>query len=387
VTVGKMVQRWPLAVVVAGLLGACAEDKSFVVVSVVADTGQGMFNDVAQLRVGLRNGAHRDTLHYPKMATAMVRFDEAVPLTFSVGLKPARAGDLVVGVTPLNAGGTVLGYGQATATIVVGNETSVTVKIRRDDRPPPDEVDGGAAGDGGAGDRPDARTADAGPPCDPTMAMSCPGGGTCAVSCLGTNPTSTCTMGGTKRPGEICTRTEDCAAGGQCFSLTCGGTQVPRSCLKFCNTDADCGGGKCRTEVPCMGRPSGFKLCTQACDPTGEATTGCAMGLSCFLYSGEVPDCDCRGPERTGAVGARCTDSSTCNPGLFCVTRGGDSTCRPLCKLSDMRCPAGMVCNRLVSPDFSTYGECSSASPPRADREPGRALLEDIQLRSRALKP
>jgi hypothetical protein len=379
----------------AAIAGGCASDKSFALVAVTS--ADEPFNDVAQLVVDLRNGPHRDLLMYPRMRTAMVRFDKETALTFSAGFRTSHSGDLEVRVTPLDRNGTVLGYGSGTAQIITGDVTRVAVSVSRNARPPV-EPDGGVGADGpdggGGGDRPDARLPDTGPPCEPTApTTTCTGNQTCAVVCSGATPLTTCTMSGPKMPGELCTRTEECVPGSQCFSMTCGmGPQIPKSCLKFCKTDADCGGGRCRTDVPCGTGSTGHRLCTIACDPTGAATGGCAAGLNCFLYSGEVPDCDCRGTTRTGMVGSSCQDSSTCGPGLVCVDRQGARTCRPLCRLVDRMCPAGMVCGMLENPTFSTYGECS---PPgmAAARMVGTSAADGIQAPTgraapiRALQP
>jgi hypothetical protein len=337
-------------VLLAGLAGGCAADKSFALVKVTSTSGQ--FNDVAKLLVDATNGPFRDTLTYAPKPGMMVRFDETTELTFSIGFRTSHQGTLDVGVTPLNAAGLPIGYGRGSATINSGHTIEVKVAVTRGAMPPPPPDGGADVRDGGARDVVSV--------CEPTMPASCGPGRTCFVGCVGgTTPAGMCTTAGAKMAGELCMRNEDCVAGTQCFTLGCGAATPPKVCLKFCDADTQCGAGKCNTSIPCMTQPTRYKVCSQACDPVGAATSGCAAGLSCFVFAGEVPDCDCIGPTRTGDNGAACTDSQQCKPGLICVTMGGAKACRPLCRLSaPTTCAAGTTCTKLVEPDFSTYGAC-----------------------------
>jgi hypothetical protein len=107
-----------------------------------------------------------------------------------------------------------------------------------------------------------------------------------------------------------------------------------------------------------MGRSTPFKVCSQPCDPTGEAKTGCAAGLSCFLFEGEIPDCDCRGPRRAGTDGVTCGDTEDCAPGFLCVSMAGSKVCRAVCKLDAPQCADGRTCTKLTTPDYQTWGGC-----------------------------
>jgi hypothetical protein len=337
------------------LAGGCSSDRSYALVSVLSSSGQ--FNDVAGLLVDVRNGASVDSLHYkPKTSMGLVRFDETAALTFSVGYRSSsHMGTLEVAVTPINQAGAHIAYGVGTAQIVADKLTNVTVRVTRGALPPVAPDGGVEAGPGDAG-----APADAGPPCDPVNPTTC-NGGTCYLSCPANQPAAgVCTMAGAKQPGELCTKNEDCVPGSQCFDLSCGaGMATIKTCLRFCQDDGMCGAGRCATPIPCGGQPTSWKACSQACDPVGQAQQGCAAGLKCFVFDGEVPDCDCPGTTHVNAAGAVCANSADCQPGLLCVSMGGSKTCRPVCRLdAPSTCASGQLCTKLVDPDYKVFGAC-----------------------------
>jgi hypothetical protein len=343
-----------LGLLLATLASGCA-DKSYALVSVLSTGDQ--FNDVAALKVEVRNGAFVDTLTYrPRSDRGLVRFDATTALTFSVGYRSSsHKGPLEVAVTPLDTAGTLLGYGTGSAQILEDEVTPVTVRVSR--MGPTGMVDGGADGGGGeAGPPPDA-----GPPCDPVMPTSC-SGGTCFISCPAGQPAvGMCTTAGAKNPGELCTRNEDCVPGAQCFEFSCGaGKAAIKACLRFCQDSSVCGAGQCTTPLPCGDKPTPFKACSRACNPVGEARTGCAEGLHCFVFADEVPDCDCAGATHMKAEGEACASSEECKPGHLCVSMAATKVCRPVCRLDAMptTCAAGKTCTKLVDPDYKTYGAC-----------------------------
>jgi hypothetical protein len=256
-----------------------------------------------------------------------------------------------VAVAPLDANGVPLGYGKGTATIVEDKLTKVEVRVVRG-AVWPGRLDGGAPDGGGA---------EAGPPCDPTEPASC-AGGTCVLSCPMNQPvTGMCTMAGTKKPGELCTANEECMVGSQCFEFSCGaGKPSVKTCLRFCKDNAVCGAGACATPLPCGGQPTRFKACSQPCNPVGAAKEGCAEGLNCFLFEGEIPDCDCAGPMHVGGDGAPCETGDQCQPGFLCVRMSGAKSCRPACRLdaSPTTCEGGRTCTKLVDPPYQVFGAC-----------------------------
>jgi len=89
------------------------------------------------------------------------------------------------------------------------------------------------------------------------------------------------------------------------------------------------------TPVPTTSRTCGF-----ACDPRGDGTRDCPMGLTCFLYQTpaggqDTPNCGCKTPSHTGTDGMACASSATCAPGLICNMMNGTMACRRLCKMSE----------------------------------------------------
>jgi hypothetical protein len=288
-------------------------------------------------------------------------------VTFSVSFETARRGVLEVGVTPLSIGLQALAYGAGAQFIDPGHVARVTVVVVPGALPPAtlDPRDGGA-GDAGAGGAADGGVGDGASPsavftCEPTSPSTCGAGRTCFVGCRGEMATGLCTMGGTTPAGGACTDNKDCEPGSQCFEFPCAGAATkPRMCMRFCRQDGDCGADRrCFTNVPCGTAPTTHKVCSHSCDPTGEATTGCPAGLHCFIFRGELPDCDCRGRTRTGGDGEPCEDTSNCQPGYLCVSAGPTGrTCRPLCRLDTGVCPAGRACAKLSEPDYKTFGAC-----------------------------
>jgi hypothetical protein len=343
-----MSRAW-LLLLALPLLGAGCSDKSFALVSVLSTSGQ--FNDVAQLTVEVQSGASFDTLSYPSARTErLFPFDQTTPLTFSIGYKgSSHKGPLFVAVTALNKDGAPLGYGETTQAMADDDVTKITVAITRDRRRP-ERADGGVP-DGGP-------PAEAGTACDPVTPTTC-NGGTCYLSCPANQPTvGMCTMAGAKKPGELCEQNEDCVPGTQCFAFSCGTSAAVKTCLRFCKNDAVCGTGTCSTPLPCMGKMTDFKACSQACNPVGDAQQGCAAGLHCFVFAGELPDCDCAGTLHVKEPGTACTTSEECKPGHLCVSMTGAKVCRPICRL-DMpsTCTVG-TCTKLVDPDYQTFGAC-----------------------------
>jgi hypothetical protein len=342
-------RRRALEVVTAVLLaGGCSADRSFALVSVLSTGGQ--FNDVAQLRVEVDNATYHDVLTYPRAASSTTyRFDDMVPLTFSVSYRSSsHQGNLDVRVTTLDATGSATGFGLGSAPIDRNQVTKVPVLVTRGALPP--KIDAGA----------DAVIFDGGAPCDPSRpATACGAGQTCVVACRPDDSNvGMCQVAGSKPPGALCS--DDCQQGSECFAFTCGGAPV-RSCLRLCSVDADCGGeGRCVTAVPCGAKTTIYRTCSRPCDPVAPASSGCAPGLSCFLFDSELTDCDCVGAQRTGDDGAPCNSSDSCRPGLFCVSMGGAKACRPLCRLdgTSAPCAGGRVCAKLVDPAFTIYGAC-----------------------------
>lgn len=344
-----------VAVALALLAGGCASEKSFALVSVVTTSAD--LPGVSQLLVEVSNGVNVDTLTYPRKRSSFT-LSAAKPTTFSVSFRTSFTGDLGIAVTPIDSAGNPLGYGTASGTIDVAHTTKMTVAVNPAARPPV-KLDGGAA------DMParDTRPADViRRMCEPNMAAGCGAGNTCVLACDKDEAVTTCAPAGQKPPGEACGSDLECAPGSQCL-MTCPAIDMARrTCLKHCTKNEDCGPGAfCSTNVPCgMSATSGSKVCSRPCDPRTPATSGCAAGLFCFLFDGEVTDCDCRAPTRTGMDGAACNDDNACAPGFICVRAQMDGVraCRAVCRLDMPTCPAGRTCAKLTDPEYLIYGAC-----------------------------
>jgi len=315
------------------LAAACSQDKSFVVVSVWS-SGHPIDN-VAQLRVKVTGGPQSEQFLYPetpRAATALLRLDTTTAVTFSLSFPATFKDDVTVDVEPLDAKQVSLGRGTVgPQPLRVGQVTSVSVSVD--------------------------------PLCDPMApALICNPGNTCALVCdSDSRPKMVCFSAGQGKPGDPCVDTTACASGSECFEFTTCSTvaQPVKTCRQFCNSDSDCGVGSfCRTSVSCNTTSTSFHICSRPCDPTGSATGGCANGLSCFIYAGEITDCACRDPSRVGSVGVACDTDENCQPGLVCVNRGSAKSCQTICRLASRVCPDGTTCTRLTNPDYQTFGAC-----------------------------
>jgi hypothetical protein len=339
-----------LALIGVGLLGAsaCTDERSYVVVTVRAAEGE--FTDVAQLLVRVWNGPDQDLLYYPRTLTGKYRFTGTETIDFSISLSTSRSGSIRVGVQPLDSGGRSLGYGQQERPIDPGHTLRMTVDVSHGAQPPPEDGSD-------AGVRPDG-LGDSRSTCEPTSPTTCGAGRTCWVGCFSTEGVAQCTTAGARKPGEACTTTADCQPGTQCLSFGCGSV-----CVRHCRTDGECSGGRCNRGIPCGSRDTGYRFCSQPCDPRGDGIGGCAAGLACRLSSGDLVSCECPGPGRA-EDGSPCTQLADCRPGLVCVGTGAGGTatvCRPVCKLADNDCAAGRTCSQLRNPDFTVWGACLPA--------------------------
>jgi hypothetical protein len=289
-----------------------------------------------------------DILYYPKAPASRapdgpLHLTPAEPLDFSVSFANSFQGPVRIGVDAKNSAGNSVGYGEATKTIDPGHVLDMDVPLVLNAIAPP--VVNGCLGHDG-------------PTCQPTDAASCGAGQSCHVTCSDARGVSMCTAAGTRKLGQTCQQAiGECEPGTQCFEYPCGATR-PGVCLKFCKGDQDCGGATC-TRVDCKGTATEFGTCSLPCDPRASAGDSCPLGLTCFIFPGEVTRCDCDSAQRIGTEGATCTDAHDCMRGLLCVAMAsGAKTCRPICRLDQSgECKSG-TCTKLTNPDYKTWGAC-----------------------------
>ncbi len=339
------------------LLSACTEGKSFILVTMTLKPQAMPIPAFASARVVVAAAGQSDSLVYPARGGAN-ELTAARDVSFSVSFSDDLSGDASLSVTLLSATGNPLGSGTAAVLISPGRVAYATVEIDPNARPLDTDagvLDGMQQTDGNG----DAQPFFA---CTPHNFAGCGPNQTCGVSCMVSGePQSICMAAGMKQPGELCTGVGDCAPGSQCFEDKCGGDSV-RVCRRYCSNDADCPmAGQCFKQIECSmpPRPTGVRICSQPCDPRNDAKLGCAEGLRCFIYPGEVPDCNCVSAQRVGGDGADCVDFGSCQPGLLCVTMSGTPVCRPICRLdAPTTCQAGRTCQMLTNPNYNIFGAC-----------------------------
>lgn len=217
--------------------------------------------------------------------------------------------------------------------------------------------DGTDAGDDGTDDAGDDGADDGGDaacePCDPVEQCGCIEGEACYIG--GDAPEPSCAGAGEAGGEGACTDDADCAPG---FGCAIQG-QRGRHCQRYCNVDADCGGGL-RLCNRAAGSATDIQLCTSNCDPVD--TSACAFDEKCTLSQGAGGRWDARCLEHDGVVfGAECIDQFDCEPGLLCVDFAGIGSCEVLCTIGGTECGAGF-CEGFFPPvEFVglEYGFCN----------------------------
>jgi hypothetical protein len=329
----------------AAVLG-CSSPQSFVILLLQSATGAPITGvEQVQVVVSKTSGPTR-TLTYPAPALIIPADASVTGLgTLSVSFSGDETGDVKFQVNALGPSICVRATGTAIVTLKKGATVEWIVPLV----PGPPcyaGVDGGG---------------NLFPGCDPVRPV-CTAGQTCQVNCA--TMVNACTAGGTGGPWSACQGNADCAPGSQCFdygSLGCN-TKV---CLRFCDSDTDCGGTTdagvgpgsfCRDPVSCGSSATPYRTCSASCDPTAAAASaggsGCPAGLVCVLPAGmDQVACACE-PSRTKAEGVACASTRECAPGLIC-----EQTCRAVCRCDAANgactaasgCPtAGTACTPLT---------------------------------------
>jgi hypothetical protein len=331
--------RCLLAPALLALVTACSSPSSYVIL-LLEPSIPTPITSVTQITVDVsKTSGQRRTLTYTANDLTLLP-DASTDLgTLSVGFSSGETGDVTFFVTAQDGHGCIRGTGTIIITIKKGATVEGIVNL----------APGPACGaDGGA---PDAMPGQVFPGCDPARPV-CAGGGTCQLNC--TTMRNECTPGGTGAPGSSCQGNADCAPGSQCFDYSQLGCNV-KVCLRFCDTDGDCGGASdagggpgsfCREPVSCGAIETAYHICSADCDPTGTAAaagrTGCPAGLACLLPSSmDRVACACPEPTRVNAEGASCTSTTQCAPGLIC-----EQTCKAVCRCDEKNgaCTAANDC-------------------------------------------
>jgi hypothetical protein len=138
---------------------------------------------------------------------------------------------------------------------------------------------------------------------------------------------------------SLCESFTRCAAGFTCVAQDAN----TDSCMKFCNTDAQCNGVGARCVIGLLddaGDPiPDVEVCSNSCDPVDQ--TGCPSGLGCLPFDmagGDYSDCLDMG---TRLDGQSCSDHTDCLAGSLCVNEtGGGSTCHEMCEVGVSTCGA-----------------------------------------------
>ncbi len=316
--------RWFLATSLLALT-ACTSPQSFVILLLEPSVAVPI-TSVAQVTVeASKSSGEQKTLTYTANDLTLPPDASTDMGTLSVGFSGGETGDVTFFVTAQDGRGCIRGTGSAIVTLKKGATVEQIVQLAPG---PACSADGGAA-DGSAGQ--------VFPGCDPARPV-CAGGGTCQLNC--TSMRNECTPGGTGGPGAACQSNADCAAGSQCFDYGQLGCNV-KVCLRFCDTDNDCGGASdagggpgsfCREPVACGAINTAYHTCSADCDPTGTAAaagrTGCPAGLACLLpASMDHVACACPESTRTRTEGTSCTSTTQCAPGLIC-----EQACKAVCR-------------------------------------------------------
>lgn len=165
---------------------------------------------------------------------------------------------------------------------------------------------------------------------------------------------------GDKLVDQECTGLYSCAPGALCTLIS----SSKSVCSKYCDTDAQCGGGLCALTLNdgSGGMVPGIKLCSDACDPTSAAGCPAGLNLGCQIGQTEagVTFAVCSGAG-AGTQGTTCTDEEDCAPGYGCFNTG-TTQCLKWCKPPNGTCPAGASClsfNPAVYLGGVEYGVCN----------------------------
>jgi len=142
-----------------------------------------------------------------------------------------------------------------------------------------------------------------------------------------------------------------CSAQLNCTKITCG-TNIPPTCYSYNETTKSAVSSMCSSGTYCPFSYLNFTtnyLCTA--EPEPVVTNNALPGEYCNSTSQCISGVTCTSNICVGlSAGANCTNTNLCQPGLYCKTVSGASTCSALLA-------AGATCDSQT--DYCTYGyEC-----------------------------
>lgn len=174
---------------------------------------------------------------------------------------------------------------------------------------------------------------------------------------IGEPPQPVCAARGDNSEGSICTTQEQCAPGlgcdpsNRCRNYCCApgestGCPTGQACLlEFRdNDDQSLGVGQCQA--------------CDACDPIDS--NGCGTGQGCYPATSDGACTLCTTPRVNGNVGATCSTSSDCRPGLGCI---GSATprCAKFCSVAGGDdCNGSETCRAIGYTDLPDLGSCQA---------------------------
>jgi len=199
-------------------------------------------------------------------------------------------------------------------------------------------------------------------PCSLVPQCGCGASEECTIDAMGAH---FCAMVGIGTPGQDCS-THGCVAGSACIA-TKTATGSASLCAAFCKQDSDCPGSTCSRHVSDgKGGVLPVMLCADTCDPA--ANTGCTSpGTACLIgqeSTGAMRSyAQCAIPNGTATLGAACSPSAPCAPGLICgQSPAGTSSCFQYCTMDGKDgCPMGTKCVGFATPlviGAVTFGAC-----------------------------
>ena len=169
---------------------------------------------------------------------------------------------------------------------------------------------------------------------------------------------------------STCNDATSCAQNYSCI----GASANASSCMRYCASDTDCGGGAGALCVVTLIDGSnntipGVTLCSQACGPMDA--TGCPSTWACRL--GREPTGQQRaltqcGPSGPGGRNATCSSNDDCQAGFQCLCTDASCTpslqkCKKICNATDNTgCPTGSSCSGF-SPALVIGGKAWGACP------------------------